>query len=165
MNPQIVISYADAITKIRRLLAIYAKRAKDKQGNMVFQDFTMSAAEDKACKIYIQISVNSIVSDILQFVQGLTSNDSGISFRARNTRWQSDSDEDFQQALVSHIYHFAALYSVMKMMESVAPGLVKEIGEEANGVKRDIHDMFFFKYPPKESDKGPEDVSAIVAPT
>lgn len=165
MNPQIDITYQGTLAKIRQILALYAKRAKDKQGNMMFQDFTLSRAEEEACKNYVQIAVNSIISDVLQFVQGVTGDSTGITFRARNTRWQSDSDEDFQQALVSHIYNFAALFTVMKMMESVAPGLVKEIGEEANGVKRDIHDLFFFKYPPNESGKGPEDVTGIIAPT
>lgn len=165
MNPQISITYQDSLAKIRQTLALYAKRAKDKQGNMMFQDFTLSKAEENACKNYIHIAVSSIISDVLQFVQGVTTNVNGISFRARNTRWQSDSDADFQQTLVGHILNFTALFSVMKIFESVAPALVKQIEAECNGVKRDIHDLFFFKYPPETSDKGPEDVSAIVAPT
>jgi hypothetical protein len=165
MNPQIEIKYSTAVAKAKQMLSVYAKRSKDKQGNMMFQDFTFSAAEELACKTYIQIAVNDIISDVLQFVQGVTTDADGISFRARNTRWQSDTDEDFQSALVSHIYNFASLFAVMKILAAIAPALTKEVADDANAVKRDIHGMFFFKYAPGASGKGPDDVTGIVAPT
>lgn len=165
MNPQVNITYAEAISSIRKMLAVYAKRAKDKQGNMLFQDFTISTAEEAACKVYVQFAVNSVISDILQFVQGVTTTPAGISFRAENKRWESYSDRDFSAALAEHIHTFSALYAISKIFQSVTPALVKAIEEDAMGAKRDIHDMFFFKYPSKPSTKEPEDITAIVAPT
>ena len=167
MNPQITIDYGRVIEKVRQMLSIYAKRAKDKSGGMQFQDFTLSSAEEVACKVYTQYAVNGVISDILQFVQGVSKTREGVVFRARNTRWQSDSDEDFQTSLTEHIVTFAALVTLSKLFQGLMPSLVKVTEEDAMAAKRDIHDMFFFKYAPGASDKEPEDVSAVVsnAPT
>lgn len=165
MNPLIEITYTKAISVIRKVLAVNAKRAKDKLGGMVYQDFTISSAEENACKVYVHLAVNDIISDVLQFVQGVTSTNDGVSFRAKNTRWQSDTDEDFQDALQTHIYNYAAMFTLYKIYQATNPQLVKEIEEDAVNVKKAIHAMFFFKYPPESSSKSYSDVEAIVAPT
>lgn len=165
MNPLITISYNNAINTIKKVLAVNAKRAKDKLGGMVYQDFTISAAEENACKVYIQTAVNDVVVDALDIVQGLTRTTDAITFRIKNTRWQSDSDDDFGDALQQHIINYAAMFTVYKIYQATNPQLVKEIEADANNIKIAIHEMIFYKCPPKLNNKDYSHVSALVAPT
>ena len=152
MNPLITISYNNAINTIKKVLAVNAKRAKDKLGGMVYQDFTISAAEENACKVYIQTAVNDVVVDALDIVQGLSRTPDAITFRIKNTRWQ-------------HIINYAAMFTVYKIYQATNPQLIKEIEADANNIKIAIHEMIFYKCPPKLNNKDYSHVSALVAPT
>lgn len=86
MTSLITIPYADIIAAAHADLALIAKRLRTKDGNILFQNLTVSSVEDSVFKEYARQGAMGVLVKILKFVQGITTDDTNITFRVSNPR-------------------------------------------------------------------------------
>ena len=150
MTVNITITYASIIAELRRQLALYGKRATDKQGNSAFSRVTISTKEEPALKTYISQGVDNAVADIQQFVENFTSTSTQIKFDVINTRWKTQNEE-FKDTFTNVLNAYIVAYALFEYLAQAHPEAAQKLSADAQARINALHRLMFYKYPPSES--------------
>lgn len=121
------VTYSELISKIKVHLAIIGKRAKDRDGNSVYEDLTTSTTEDaKVWADLVDLGAEALVSTIDQVAGGYSESGDTLTFKLMSDRWADKvsgryDERDLTNALHQAVFKYLWMYAVGQYLSIIRP--------------------------------------------
>lgn len=116
---QIVLSEIIEIAK--RKISLIAKRSQDKQGQVMYEHFTFSSAEQAALEDFAQHGVANGVASVVDVVSNYKTTEDGATMDVANTRSAQFSNYDFSNTFKQLFYDYVAAYTSFEFLSAFMP--------------------------------------------
>lgn len=137
MKLTVVLNKAELVSKIKKHLAIIAKRARDREGKSIFSEITTSTTEDYIYEDMISFGVNDMVARLKDLCSVYVNDGENITFDMYSDRWKIEKTEieiedevdvatmDLINNLTESITNFVFNFAVARYLNSISPAVGK----------------------------------------
>lgn len=140
----ITLTFADIAETVKRSLSIIAKRSRDDNGNLRFEEITLGTREEGLIEDYLKHAASDIAAQTSAFVTGYSDDTLTLTF-------PSNHNSSLETPLSDACGNYCVAYALYSWFNVTSPGIADKYRVDCQRLMDDIFVMLHTKNKPTAS--------------